>query len=227
MKKEMEKNYNKNYEGVIYKATNTINGKSYIGATCHSIRQRQLDHIERALRNESGKFQEAISTYGEEAFEWTMIDTAQTINELAEKEKKYILNYSSKEDGYNTDSGGGFKKDVYQYDIYEGKLLNTYSSLSDAAKNVEVTKQDISRACLSINKRCNGYYWSYNYKEPFKPDKDTRKKKVLQFTLDGDFIAEYSSVSEASRQTGISKTCISRVCREERKKTRNFIFRYK
>ena len=214
-------------KGIIYKATNIITGESYIGATTNSLKKRKLDHIERALRKEDGKFQEAILTYGIESFEWTLVDTAYTFNELAEKEKKYILNYSSKEDGYNTDSGGGFKKDVYQYDIYEGKLLNTYSSLSDAAKNVEVTKQDISRACLSINKRCNGYYWSYNYKEPFKPDKDTRKKKVLQFTLDGDFIAEYSSVSEASRQTGISKTCISRVCREEREKTRNFIFRYK
>lgn len=222
----MEKNYNKQYKGVIYKATNRKTGQSYIGATCHSIKQRQLDHIERALREEDGKFQNAIATYGKDAFEWTMIDTASTVNELAEKEKKYILNYCTKEDGYNSDSGGGFKKEVYQYDIYTGSLINKFEKLEEAATCVGATKQDISRACLSVNKRYKNYYWSYTYKEPFEPDKDARKKRVIQYSLDGELLAEYKSVSEASRQTEISKTCISRVCRGERNHTGGFIFMY-
>jgi len=222
----MEKNYNKEYIGMIYKATNKENGKSYIGATCHSIEQRQLDHIERALREEDGKFQNAIATYGKDAFEWTVIDTASSTNELAEKEKRYILNYSTKEDGYNSDSGGGFQKEVYQYDVYTGFLLNTFDKLNEAATSVDATKQDISRACLSVNKRFKNYYWSYSYLEPFVPDKDSRKKNVLQYSLDGELLAQYKSVSEASRQTEISKTCISRVCRGERNHTGGFIFMY-
>ena len=222
----MKKNYNKDYIGMIYKATNKENGKSYIGATCHSIEQRQLDHIERALREEDGKFQNAIATYGKDAFEWTMIDTARSINELAEKEKKYILNYRTKEEGYNSDSGGGFQKDIYQYDIYSGNLVNVFNKLDEAATSIGATKQDISRACLSVNKRFKSYYWCYTYKEPFKPQKDARKKRVSQYSLDGDLLAEYKSVSEASRQTKISKTCISRVCRCERNHTGGFIFMY-
>lgn len=222
----MEKNYNKEYLGLIYKATNKVTGQSYIGATTHTIKQRQLDHNERALREEEGKFQNAIATYGIDAFEWTLIDTAYNANDLAEKEKHYIYSYSTKEEGYNTDSGGGFQKEIYQYDIYTGTLINTFDKLKEAATYVGGTKQDISRACLSVNKRFENYYWSYTYKEPFEPEKDSRRRRVIQYSLDGELLAEYKSVSEASRQTEISKTCISRVCRGERNHTRGFIFMY-
>ncbi len=50
---------------------------------------------------------------------------------------------------------------------------------------------------------------------------------MLQLDLEGNSIATYISVVEASRQTGISKTCLSRVCRGEREKTHGYIFRYK
>ncbi|WP_394345717.1 hypothetical protein [Gelidibacter gilvus] len=39
-------------------------------------------------------------------------------------------------------------------------------------------------------------------------------------------IAEYESVAEASRQTGISKSCISKVCRGERKQSGGYIWKY-
>lgn len=37
-------------------------------------------------------------------------------------------------------------------------------------------------------------------------------KKVYQYTIDGDFVAEYQSAAEASRKTGIMSTAIGRVC---------------
>ena len=95
--------------GIIYKAQNIENGSVYIGATTKSIYERMLDHIDRANRGESGKLQEAISTYGAEAFSWEQIDTASSVDELAQKEKGYVLEYDCKENGYNGDSGGGIK----------------------------------------------------------------------------------------------------------------------
>ena len=44
--------------------------------------------------------------------------------------------------------------------------------------------------------------------------------------LDGHILYEYKSVAEASRQTGVSKTCISKVCRGERKGSGGFLWRY-
>ena len=77
-------------KGIIYKVINKESGKIYVGATKNSIHQRKLDHQERASRGEKGQFQEAIGTYGPEAFTWTQLDTASTTDELAQKEKEYI-----------------------------------------------------------------------------------------------------------------------------------------
>ena len=217
---ERENNY------IIYKAQNIINGQIYVGVTTNSIHQRKLDHTERANRNEFGKFQEAISTYGAEAFIWEQVDTASSTDELAKKEKAYIYEYNSKEYGYNSDEGGGFKKTVYQYNILDGSLIKTYNCLTDAGNAVNATKQGMSAACLSVNQTFGGYYWSYEYKEPFKPNQDARKKEVLQYSLGGMLLSKYTSVAEASRLTGMSKTCIARVCRGERLQSGGFIWKY-
>ncbi len=213
------------YNYIIYKAINNVNNQVYIGATTNSLEQRQLDHTERANRSESGKFYEAISTYGADSFEWEQIDTASSIDELAQKEKQYILEYNAKENGYNSDEGGGFKKTIYQYNL-DGSLINSYCCLQDAGNAVNAMKQDISRASLSVNKLFRGFYWSYNYTEPFKPSVDSRKKEVSQHSLEGNLLAKYSSVAEAFRQTGLSKTSISRACRGERANSGGFIWKY-
>ena len=205
-----------NINYIIYKAQNKHTGEVYIGATTKSVRRRQLDHTERANRGENNKFHEAIDTYGLEAFTWTQIDSANTVNELAQKEKKYVIHYDSKENGYNSDSGGGIQKTVYQYAIEEGSLVNTFDCLESAANVVSASKRSISSACLGINNTCKGYYWSYSLSIPFILQDDRRSKRVLQMDLKGVVIAEYKSVSDASKAIGISKTCIARVCRKER-----------
>lgn len=210
---------------IIYKATNIITDKTYIGATSKSIDDRKKDHEQKASKEIGCKFQEAIGTYSPEAFTWEQIDTANDSNELAEKEKLYILKYSSKEEGYNADTGGGIKKSVYQYDS-NGNLVAEYNCLENAANAVSAYKTCIGNACLGQNKTCKDFYWSYTYYIRYPIEKDLRKKKVLQLELNGEVASRYQSVSEASRFTGISKTCIARVCRGEREQTGGFIFKY-
>ena len=53
-------------------------------------------------------------------------------------------------------------------------------------------------------------------------------KPVLQFSKDdGEFIAEYSSAQEASRQTGCDKSSICRCCKGKYKTAGGFIWKYK
>ncbi len=216
----------KNENGLIYKAINTKNGKIYIGATTKCMDDRIADHLDKSSRDEGGYFQTAIATYGCDAFEWEEIDTANDINDLANKEKEYIFKYDSRENGYNSDSGGGFKKMVYQFDL-RGNLINEFDSLSTAASTIGVDKKRISQACLSSTHLLNSQYWSYNKKFTIKDSYDKRKKVVCKYEINGEFVAKYKSVAEASRQTGISKTCISRCCRGERKYSSGFIWKYK
>src|SRR5690554_834830 len=213
MLRKMKKNKN---AGIIYTVECNITGKFYVGATKDSIEQRKLDHLKRANRGDANKFQEAISTYGAEAFSWEQIDTASCIDELALKEKQYILVYNSKEEGYNADSGGGFKKTVYQYNQKDGSLIKSYDCLESAGNVINATKQQLSRACLSVNKSYGGFYWSYEYIEPFKPDEDKRVKSIIQIDMSDNTLKEFKSVAEASEVTGIYKSSIAKVCRGDR-----------
>lgn len=215
----------KNENGIIYKVTNTITEEKYIGATTKSIDERQQDHFQKSETNNCYKFQDAISTYGKDAFVWEQIDTASSIDELAKKEIQYIEQFETNSKGYNSDKGGGFKKTIYKYNL-DGSLNCTYDNLTDASNTINVRKQDISRACWSVNHTLGGFLWSYEYIDIFKPNTDNRKKEVLQYNLNGNLLAKYVSASEASRKTGISKTCITRCCRKEREQSRGFIWNY-
>lgn len=212
---------------IIYKVTNVQTGDMYIGTTTKSIDARKIDHEQKASKGTGSYFQEAIGNYGPDAFEWEQIDTANDPNELAEKEKKYILEYKGLESGYNQDSGGGFKKNVYQYNVIDGILVAVHDSLETAASAVNASRKSISNTCLGQNKTCKGFYWSYSLTEPFIIESDLRKKQVIQYDLNGNQIEVYESVAAASASTGLSKTCIARCCRGERQQSGGFLWHYK
>jgi len=95
---------------VIYKVINTVNGKSYIGQTVRSLGVRKFEHLQMLNSGLNLHFHRALRKYGEENFEWEVIDdTAKTIEELNEKEKHYIKKYDTFCDngcGYNMTTGG-------------------------------------------------------------------------------------------------------------------------
>lgn len=213
---------NKNY--IIYKAQNTITGECYIGATTKSIEARKQDHLQKANSDQGQKFHDAISSTGANNFTWEQLDSASNTNELAEKETKYIYDFNALESGYNSDSGGGFQKLVYQYNE-DGIQIETYNSLTEIKEKLGIDKRRISNACLNST-MYDGSFWSYRKIQKIIPKKDLRVKAVNQYSLNQEFIENFKSASEASRKTGISKTCITRCCRGERNSSGGFIWNY-
>ena len=213
---------NNNY--IIYKAQNTITGECYIGATTKSIGERKQKKKQKAGTGSSLKFHNAISTTGADNFKWEQIDTASNPNELAERETKYIYDFKAQEEGYNGDCGGGFQKLVYQYNE-NGILIETYASLTEIKETLGIDKQRISSACLNST-MYDGSFWSYRKLEKIIPKTDLRIKAVNQYSLNQEFIENFKSASEASKLTGISKSCITRCCRGERKSSGGFIWNY-
>lgn len=59
--------------------------------------------------------------------------------------------------------------------------------------------------------------------------KEKTSKPVIQFDLKGNFIKEYKSVSDASRETNTSASNIVKCCKKHPKynKVKNYIWRYK
>ena len=215
---------NINYK--IYKAQNTITGECYIGATTKTIEERKLDHLQKASKGSTLKFHQAIQSNGTNNFTWTQIDTAVDNNDLAEKERKYILKFESQEKGYNSDRGGGIGKNVYQFNPKNGELINSFEDLEKASQTLNLKRKSISNACLGYSKSYKGFIWSYS--KVFNPNYkiDDRIKSVCQYSLDDKLISTFKSASDASRITGISKTCITRCCRGERQQSGGFLWKY-
>ena len=93
---------------IIYKITNTVNGKLYIGQTIQKLEKRMYNHF-----NYKGKtaISKAINKYGKENFTYEVIDTAETREELDEKEIYWIKHYNSLvPNGYNLEHGGNKNK---------------------------------------------------------------------------------------------------------------------
>ena len=86
----------------IYKITNIQNNKVYIGQTIRPVKDRFHRHINDAMNNIlDTHFARAIRKYGKENFIIEIIDTAQTQDELNQKERYWIRYYNSIEQGYN------------------------------------------------------------------------------------------------------------------------------
>jgi len=110
--------------GEIYKITNTINGKVYIGQTRSHILNhnkyrpfgylgRFKGHISESKGNDKNQCRYlncALRKYGEDSFTCELIHTCH-IDELDIQEKQFIIEYNSKyPNGYNlTDGGKGAK----------------------------------------------------------------------------------------------------------------------
>ena len=94
---------------IIYKATNHINGKIYIGQTIISLTERQGCHKRQSFKNNSpAHFHRAIRKYGFNSFEWKIIDSAKSREELNQKEQYWISFFNSFNGtfGYNCTKGG-------------------------------------------------------------------------------------------------------------------------
>lgn len=93
---------------IIYKITNTINSKIYIGQTIKKLSERIHGHLADVKRNRNTKIARAIRKYGFENFNFEVIDYALFQEQLNELEKKYIklFNSNTNQFGYNLLSGG-------------------------------------------------------------------------------------------------------------------------
>jgi group I intron endonuclease len=94
--------------GVVYKVTNTLNGKSYIGITKHTAKLRWAQHCAsaREVSNLRSALHSAIRKYGHEVFQLEELQSSDCWIELQVLERTFIAQYNTLVDGYNLTSGG-------------------------------------------------------------------------------------------------------------------------
>ena len=115
----------------IYKITNDINDKIYIGKTEFSIKKRFAEHCNDAFknRNEKRPLYSAMKKYGVEHFSIELIEET---DYPEEREKYWISFYNSYVNGYNATLGADGKK-LFDYEQIKELILNkkTYKEIQD------------------------------------------------------------------------------------------------
>jgi group I intron endonuclease len=170
----------------IYKCTNKINGKTYIGFTNKKLEKRIIEHISSANTNSKYLLHKAIRKYGVDVFHWeTILESLDKNYLLSEMENYFILesnSYFEEGYGYNMTFGG------------QGGMLgkkhseNTLNKLKIARKNRKVEPMlgkkhsDISKQKMSLAKL--GKTKSDEYKQTCsernkKRYSDPEKRKIL------------------------------------------------
>lgn len=134
-------------KGIIYKVTNKVNGKSYIGQTRYTLEFRWRQHLH---KKDNVYFHNAIKKYGAENFSVEVLEECD-VDKLNSREIFYIAKYNTFENGYNLTLGGDGNRRLILDDKYEeikamylagfssNKIATLYSV--DKATIVKILKQ--------------------------------------------------------------------------------------
>ena len=210
----------------IYKITNKINQKVYVGKTEFSIQKRFKEHCEDAFRdrNEKRPLYAAMRKYGIENFNIELLEECNQQNSIY-REIYWIKHYNSYYSGYNATLGG------------DGKILYDHQAILQRLKEcpypVLLAKEfncstDLIRA---IAKHNNITILNKGQENFIK-----KSKQVYQYTKELELINIFSSTADAARwcyEQGLCKklhsgvrTHISEVANNKRKTAYNYIWKY-
>ena len=205
----------KQYNYLVYKHTSP-SGKVYIGITYRAPSQRW--HNGQGYKSQS-RFYNAIKKYG-----WGNFTHEILYNNLEEQQAKIleislIRYYKNKNISYNISYGGEGAFGIC------GPAHHSYGK-----HRSEEVKKKISQANSGVNHYFYGKHLSEEHKENIRQAKRNIATKIipiLQYTLDGEFVAEYDSISNAARTMNCDESAICKCCRGKRNHVRHFKWKYK
>lgn len=240
------------YIGYIYKISNTVNNKLYIGQTVKNIHTRFREHIRsaRTNTNQTMIIPKAIKKYGEDKFSISELEKIianskeELYNKLNEKEIFYISLYNTvRPNGYNVTSGGNNSDNlcipIDQYDL-NGELINSYKSITEAAEiisnsDIPISAPLIRYVCIGQYKTARNYVFRFKG-EPFNKYETkvirNNKKAIDQYDLNGNLLNMFESKAEAVKYLKLEGyklsggSHISSCCLGKRVVVYGYIWRY-
>jgi group I intron endonuclease len=138
------------------------------------------------------------------------------------------------------------KQKIDKFSI-DGKFIETFYSMKDAAKSMNVDYTAISKCCNNKVKTAYKFIWKFHtgdtnnievkpYVNPVKGknrpkdviDKIALKhsKTVSKFSLDGPYIETFESLKDAAESAGVTSTAICRCCSGKTMTSGGFIWKY-
>lgn len=203
---------------IIYKITNNINGKVYVGQTCRSLADRMSEHI----RHDVIVIDKAIRKYGIENFTVEQIDVACDIDELNQKECFWIAHYNSMlPNGYNQCAGGdntvGFHHRVESKQ--KMSIKKTVQYVGDGNPFFGKRHSEESRKKMSDARKGLAHLTDEQVKNLRLSHHTVKVRNVETGEV-------FNSVKEAAMTYALKETHITRVCKGKRKTTGGFHWCY-
>ena len=203
---------------VIYKMVNTHNGKVYIGQTVRDVDVRMKEHF----RHSTIVVDKAVQKYGVDAFEIEVIDHADTIHELNEKEQYWIQHYDCiVPKGYNQCLGGDNSMGYHHKEESKEKMsvAKKASYIGDGNPFYGKTHSEESRSVMSEKRQGMAHLTDEQVA-------NLRKSHHTVKVLNVETGEVFDSVKAAAEKYGLKDTHITRVCKGKRKRTGGFQWEY-
>ncbi len=189
----------------VYKITNKVNNKIYIGSTRNYIK-RITSHKNLLIKNKhpNSYLQNSCNKYGIDCFEFSIIENIEPQSLIKSETKHISLNKSdNREFGYNqqkpSNSRAGFEHSNSTKNKISNSMINKVRS--------EITKQQISQSMKQVaSKRSSSSYKKMAKTKQNKPIPSLYKKvKCIELNK------IYNSIKEAAKELELQRTGISLV----------------
>lgn len=186
--------------GYIYKITNKVNNKVYIGQTIRTIEERYKKHLFEARRHTNRPLYDSMNHYGYDNFEVELVVEAPN-DRLNELEVFYISKYdaTNPDRGYNLTTGG----DTFRCCIPEDKKRAMAEKVSKALKGRKQPQELIDKRATKLR----GKKRTAEQRQRFS---DAQKKRDLNTFARGFTVPQ-------ERRDKISASLIGQVQTEETK----------
>lgn len=205
----------------IYKITNTINQKSYIGKTIYSVDKRWKEHCRdsRKQRTEKRPLYNAMNKYGIENFKIEIIEECSE-DLLEEKEKYWINTFDTYNNGYNATIGGDGKLIIDRNLVID--TYKKYRNMKTVASVLNISARSVKSILTSHDVQLDTLY--------------PNCRSIKACGKNGTHIKTFDSAAEASRwliSQGMTKckesglrSHILDACNGKRKTVSGYVFSF-
>lgn len=200
----------------IYKITNLVNGKVYIGETCTSVSDRFKRHLEKS--SNCVKLKRAFNKYGKENFFAEQIDHAETQEEAFHKEAFWIEYYNSISNGYNVLPNRYCSNNKPPKKVYCLETKEVFDSVSSCARKYGTTISVIGNCCNGRKASFSAKHFCFIDEAGSPKTSIIKKVAPLKCKIKCQETGEvFGSIKEASQKYCVCPVIISQMLDGKRK----------
>lgn len=125
---------------------------------------------------------------------------------------------------------GGKHSSAKRIDRYtlDNQYIDSFDSIHDIERQFNYSFKNISACCRGIQFSAYGYKWCYSGEYPITHI-HAQSKSIDRFTMKGEFIDTFPSITIAAKELNLSNACrahISQCCNGQRKSAGGYMWRY-